>query len=162
MGSGKSFIGKILARRMGFSFKDLDEELEAKAGRSIPDIFETEGEAAFRVMEKEILKEELTQYSEVVYACGGGVVLDEENREILKRNALVVWLYASIPTSLKRIPKGTRPLLDCEDPEKEARHILDNRLFWYARAADLVVGSEAEAHKVVEKIHDEIHKAFDN
>jgi shikimate dehydrogenase len=162
MGSGKSFVGKMLAQKMGFSFKDLDEQLEKRVGRSIPDIFKIEGEAAFRSKEKKVLKEELPHHKGVVYACGGGVVLDEENREILKEHSLVIWLYSTIKTAIKRIPQSTRPLLDCENPEKKARTILSHRLFSYARTADLIVSSETNAHKVVEKIHEEIHKTFKN
>jgi shikimate dehydrogenase len=160
MGSGKSFIGRLLADRLGYSFKDLDEETEKKASRSIPDIFRGEGEASFRVIEKTLLKEELPNHSGVVYACGGGVVVDEENRNVLKENALVIWLYSTIETSLKRIPKGTRPLLDCESPMETARNILASRLGAYARTANLVVNSEPDADKVVEKIHGEIDKTF--
>ncbi len=162
MGSGKSYIGKTLAQKMGFSFKDLDKQLEKRVGRSIPDIFKIEGEAAFRSKEKKVLMEELPHHKNVVYACGGGVVLDKENREILKEHSLVIWLYSTIETALKRIPPSTRPLLDCENPEKKARSILNDRLFSYARTADLIVCSEANAHNVVEKIHEEIHKTFKN
>ncbi|MCP5104576.1 MAG: shikimate kinase [bacterium] len=162
MGSGKSYIGKMLAQRMGYTFKDLDEEIEKRAGRSIPDIFKLAGEAAFRVKEKEILKEELSHSENVVYACGGGIVLDGENRDILKENALVVWLYSSIETSLERIPKGSRPLLDCENPAEEAQKILVTRLAAYARTADVVVANETEVDKVVEKIYGEIDKTFGN
>ncbi len=162
MGSGKSYIGKMLAQKVGFSFIDLDEQLEKKAGRSIPDIFKIEGEAAFRLKEKAILNQELPRHSGVVYACGGGVVKNEENRKTLKKHSLVIWLYSSIKTSLKRIPQGTRPLLDCWNPEKKARNMLNARLLPYARAADLIVSSETDAHRVVEKIHEEIDKTFKN
>jgi shikimate dehydrogenase/3-dehydroquinate dehydratase type I len=160
MGSGKSFIGKILAEKLGFAFTDLDQKLEEQAGHSIPDIFEIEGEAAFRAKEKALLQSELPRYENVVYACGGGIVTDEENREILKKHSLVIWLYSSIETSLERIPPGTRPLLECEDPGKEARKILNNRLFAYALAADVMVSSEPDAKQVVEKIDEEISKTF--
>jgi len=88
--------------------------------------------------------------------------MDEENRKTLKDNALVIWLYSTIETSLGRIPKGTRPLLDCDNPGEEARKILDRRLGAYARAADLVVGNENDADEVVEKIYGEIDKTFGN
>jgi shikimate kinase len=162
MGSGKSYIGKKLAQRMGFAFKDMDELIEKKAGQSVPEIFSKQGEGAFRRLEKEVLAEVFHSDDRVVIACGGGVVLDVENRELLKSNSLVIWLYSSIGTSLKRIPKGTRPLLNCEDPEKEAQRILNDRLFRYAQAADLVVSSEGGASQVVEKISDEINKTFNH
>ncbi len=160
MGSGKSAAGKILASQMGFSFKDLDELIEAKEGRSIPDIFKTDGEDYFRKIEKTLLKTELESHFGVVYACGGGVVIDKQNREILKQNALVIWLYSTIDTALKRILPGTRPLLDSDDPKKKAQEILNKRMAAYAAAADLIVSSEKTADKVAEKIHEEIRRTF--
>lgn len=160
MGCGKTAIGKLLAKKMGLIFKDTDDLVEAREGRSIPEIFKTGGEAYFREVEKAILKQELENHTGVVYGCGGGVVLDEENKKILKPNALVVWLYSSIVTTLNRIPPGTRPLLDCPDPEEKARDLLDRRLIHYSRAADLIVSSEKSAEKTAEKIHEEISKTF--
>lgn len=160
MGCGKTAIGKLLAKKMGLVFKDTDDLIEAREGRSIPEIFKTDGEAYFRKVEKAILKQELDNFTGVVYGCGGGVVLADENKQILKSNALVVWLYSSIEMSLKRIPPGTRPLLDCPDPEEKARNLLDRRLIHYSRAADLIVSSEKSAEKTAEKIHEEINKTF--
>lgn len=160
MGCGKTIIGKLLAKKMGLIFKDSDDLIEAREGRSIPEIFKTDGEAYFRKVEIAILKQELENHTGVVYGCGGGVVLDEKNKEILKTNALVIWLYSTIETTLKRIPPGTRPLLDCPNPEEKARDLLDRRLIHYSRAADLIVGSEKSAEKTSEKIHEEINKTF--
>jgi len=160
MGCGKTIIGKLLAKKMGLIFKDTDDLIEAREGRSIPEIFKTDGEAYFRKVEKAILKQELENHTGVVYGCGGGVVLDEKNKEILKTNALVIWLYSTIETTLKRIPPGTRPLLDCPNPEEKARDLLDRRLIHYSRAADLIVSSEKSAEKTSEKIHEEINKTF--
>ncbi|MCP4151672.1 MAG: hypothetical protein GY757_28270 [bacterium] len=162
MGSGKSFIGQMLARKMDLDFCDLDLEIEKRAGCSIPEFFETSDEAAFRVMEKEVLKDKLTNGNGVVFSCGGGAVLNGENREILKENSLVAWLYTSIKTTLKRIPAGSRPLLDCPDPGQKAREILNNRLTAYARSADLIVSSDKAADEVVENIYEEIAETFGN
>jgi shikimate dehydrogenase len=160
MGSGKSAAGEILASQMGFSFKDLDELIEAKEGRSIPDIFKIDGEDYFRKIEKTLLKTELENHTGVVYACGGGVVVDKQNREILKQNALVIWLFSAIDTALKRILPGTRPLLESNDPEKKAQEILNKRISAYAAAADFIVSSEKSADEVAEKIHEEIRRTF--
>lgn len=162
MGSGKSVIGKKLARKMEFSFIDTDERIENQAGRSIPEIFKVEGESGFRAREKNILKELLPLHNGVVFSCGGGAVSDNENREVMKENSLVIWLYASIKTTLQRIRRGTRPLLDCNDPGKMAREILNSRLVSYARTSDIIVSSENDADEVVENIHEEINKTFEN
>ena len=160
MGCGKTAVGKLLAKKGGLVFKDTDDLVEAQEKRSIPEIFKTDGEAYFRKVEKAILKQELGNHTGVVYGCGGGVVLDDENKQILKSNALVVWLYTTLETTLKRIPVGTRPLLDCPDPGRKARDLLDRRLIHYSRAADLIVSSEKSAVETAEKIHEEISKTF--
>jgi shikimate dehydrogenase len=160
MGSGKSAVGKILASVMGFGFKDMDELIEAEEGRGIPEIFKTDGEAYFRKKEKALLRKVLENRGGMVYACGGGVVMDKQNREVLRQNALVVWLYSTIDAALERIQPGTRPLLAGDNLQKKVRELLDSRLFAYAAAADLVVGSEASAGQVAEKIHEEIRRAF--
>ncbi len=162
MGSGKSAVGEALAQRLGMEFVDLDLLLEEKAGESIPDIFKSKGETFFRSWEKRILQEELSKDRGAVYACGGGAVLDAANRKVLKDHALAIWLYASIGSTLERIPRGTRPLLDVADPAKEANEILTHRLNHYARSADLVVSSEPPVADVVEKIHGEISQTFGN
>lgn len=160
MGCGKTAIGKILADKMELGFKDTDDLIEAHEGRTIPEIFQTQGEDYFRKVEKTILTEELENHSGMVYGCGGGVVLDDYNKNTLKNNAIVIWLYSSIETILKRIPPGTRPLLDCPDPGQKARNLLDQRLIHYSRTADLIVSSEKSPPETAEKIHDEIRKTF--
>jgi shikimate kinase len=162
MGSGKSVIGKKLAQKMGFSFIDTDKRIEAQAGRTVPEIFAAEGETGFRNREKAILEELLPHHRNTVFSCGGGVVLDETNRGLLRDHSIVLWLYSSVKSTLRRIRKGSRPLLDCKNPAEEARKILTNRLSVYARSADMIVSSENHADDVVEKIYEEIRKTFKN
>ena len=162
MGSGKSYIGKMLAKQLGYQFKDTDQLIEAKAGCSIPQIFKEKGEPWFRNIEKEILNEELQTGNETVYACGGGIVLDEKNKTILKNRALTIWLYSSIEKTLLRLVPGERPLLDLPDPGQEAKKLLEQRLIHYARSSHLVVCSEPEAQEVAKKIHAEINQTFNN
>jgi shikimate dehydrogenase len=162
MGSGKSVTGRKLAQKMGFSFIDTDKRIEEQAGRTVSEIFAAEGEDGFRSREKAILKALLPLHGNTVFSCGGGVVLDEINRELLKDHSLVLWLYSSVKTTLRRIRKGTRPLLDCGNPAEKARKVLSSRLSAYARSADMIVGSENQAWEVVEKIHEEIRKTFKN
>jgi shikimate dehydrogenase len=160
MGCGKTVVGEALAQKIGFTFKDTDRIIEAREGRSIPDIFQTDGEAYFRKIEKAVLKQEIENQTGVVYSCGGGIVLDDENKQILKTHALVIWLYSTIDATLKRIRPGTRPLLEGTDQGKKARELLDRRLIHYSRAADLIVSSEKGIETTVGKIHDEIHQTF--
>jgi len=160
MAGGKSAVGKLLAQKSGMRFIDLDACVEEAEGCSIPDIFKQKGESYFREREKDILKKELEIADNTVFACGGGAVLDEDSKAVLKQNALTVWLYASIEETLKRLQPGTRPLLDSPNPETAARQLLQRRLIHYARASDLVVCSENGADGTAEKIYDEINKTF--
>lgn len=160
MGSGKSSVGKTLAQLMGWAFRDLDQLLEEQEGRTIPEIFKTSGEAYFRAKEKALLEQELANNTGMVYALGGGAAIDPANREVLKRHALTIWLYTRVETIVSRMPRGTRPLLDCENPVQRAREILTGRLNDYAAASDLMVNSETGIRQTAEKIHAEIGNAF--
>ncbi|MCK4765155.1 MAG: hypothetical protein KAW12_23350 [Candidatus Aminicenantes bacterium] len=162
MGSGKTIIGKKLAAKMGFFFVDTDEQIEIETGCSVPEIFESRGEAGFRALEKSVIKKLLLEGSGTVFSCGGGVVTDEENRRILAENSVVIWLYVTVRTALGRIRRGTRPLLDGEDRGRRARSLLSSRLPFYSRAAHIIVSSENDVDEVVEKIHEEISKTFEN
>ena len=162
MGSGKSVIGKKLAQKMGFAYIDTDQRIEEQAGLTVPEIFAEKGEDGFRRREKAILEELLPHHHNTVFSCGGGVVLSETNRELLKKHSLVIWLYSSIKATLRRIRKGTRPLLAGENPAEKARKMLNSRLFAYACSADMIVSSENDADEVVEKIDEEIGKTFKN
>ena len=160
MGCGKTSIGKALAEKIGFIFKDTDDLIESQDGRTIPHIFKTDGENYFRKVEKAILTNELENNRGVVYGCGGGVVLDDDNKKTLITHSLPVWLYSTIETALKRIPTGTRPLLEGPNPAERARALLDQRLIHYSQAAELIVNSEKSVETVVEKIYEEITKTF--
>ena len=105
MGSGKSMVGRKLAAGLGFSFCDSDELIEEQAGRSVSEIFRTEGEASFRAREKAVLAD-LENRQHTVFACGGGAVVEIQNQKNLRENSLVVWLHSAIETCLKRIRSG--------------------------------------------------------
>ena len=130
MGAGKSTIGKALAALMGTKFVDLDRELEERCGVSIPHIFETEGEAGFRCRETRLLQE-YARAADMVVATGGGVVIREENREILKASpAVAVHLKVSPEECFRRTQGTDRPLLQCEDPmAKICRYTSGKRTF---------------------------------
>jgi shikimate dehydrogenase len=164
MGSGKSTVAEILARRLGWNLVDADAEIDASSGRSIGDIFAREGEAAFRTRERDLLNTILGRPSRhTVIAWGGGIVLDGQNRDMLRRHSLVVWLLAAPESNLHLIPPGSRPLLETDDPRQAARQIFSRRLGLYGRSADLVVNSDAQWHAAettAEKINDEMDNTF--
>ncbi len=141
MGSGKTTIGRVLAKRTGWSNPDTDELLVRKAGMSVTDIFAAEGEDGFRRRETKLL-EELAESEEehVIYSCGGGIVLREENRPLLKRLGTVVYLEISPEEVIRRLGDDTtRPLLAGPDREEKVRTILDARRAVYEACADVTV-----------------------
>jgi shikimate kinase len=110
MGAGKTTIGPLVAQRLGWSFVDLDDEIQAAAGRSVPEIFATLGEPAFRLKEREAA-ERLSTREQLVLATGGGAFTVPETRRVLQQGALTVWLRCQIEALLRRIPAdGSRPL----------------------------------------------------
>lgn len=109
MGSGKSSTGRVLSRRLGYRFIDMDAEIEAREGMSIVRIFAEKGESYFRRVESELL-EELMHQQKVVVSCGGGVVELNHNRETLKKGFYVVYLEVDFETAWKRIrSSSSRP-----------------------------------------------------
>ncbi len=143
MGSGKSTAGRVLAERAGMAFVDADVEIERVAGRSLRDIFETDGERAFRLVESEVLRALLARVSPTVIAAGGGMVLSAENRAAAGGRAVVVWLRAEPETLIERVaaridPNGHRPLLD-DDAAGQIRQMVELRRPMYADAADMII-----------------------
>jgi shikimate kinase len=112
MGSGKTRVGRQLATRLGLGFVDSDEQIERRCGRTVREIFESDGEPAFRKLEAEALAEAIGSSARSVIAAAGGVVLDPRNRELLRRAAAVVWLRARPEVLATRVRDGDhRPLL---------------------------------------------------
>ena len=139
MGTGKSTIGKRLAKKTSQSFYDCDHEIENRTGASINLIFEIEGEEGFRHRETQLL-DELTSMSNVVLATGGGAVLSEENRAFLSARGFVIYLKSDINQLLKRTCRDSkRPLLQNDDPEVILKELLELREPLYEEVADLVI-----------------------
>tara|TARA_B100000959_G_scaffold257278_1_gene291274 strand:- start:1171 stop:1713 length:543 start_codon:yes stop_codon:yes gene_type:complete len=141
MGCGKSTVGRSVAGELGFEFVDTDNLIEERAGVSITEIFSTEGEAAFRKLEREVI-EELSDRKNLVIAAGGGAIVDSENLASLKRHALVVCLWANAETIHKRTKhQSHRPLLQQADPLTAIRQMLVEREPCY-KQADVMVNTE--------------------
>ena len=139
MGTGKSTVGKKLAKKSSQQFYDCDHEIEDRTGASINLIFEIEGEEGFRKRETRLL-DELTSMSNIVLATGGGAVLDKENRTLLSARGLVVYLKSDINQLLKRTSRDVkRPLLQNAEPEAVLRELLEIRGPLYEEVADLVI-----------------------
>jgi 3-dehydroquinate synthase len=134
MGTGKSTAGRLLAANTGRSFVDTDNSIVERAGCSIADIFENQGESAFRKMESELTRE-LSGREELVIATGGGLMLDPLNPLLLARNSIVICLTAAPEEILARLATDgeRRPLLEGHDPAGRFRQILDERSEGYGQ-----------------------------
>lgn len=155
MGCGKTTVGKNLARICNMTFLDTDELIEQQQGRSIRDIFATDGERAFRDMETAVLREMLEQKKErLVISTGGGMAVREENRELLKQLGMVFYLKAKPETVYERVKGDTkRPLLQCEDPLSRIRTMQEQREPAYIDAAHQVIEvDEYRQCEIAEKI----------
>lgn len=140
MGSGKTTVGKKVAKLLGRPFVDADVELEARTGRSVADWFEVDGEASFRSAEADLLASLLDDGQPWVIGAGGGVVVAERNREALSRPGVTtVYLHGDVPFLASRAKaKPHRPLLT-GDPAEVLGRLYDERDGWYREVADAVV-----------------------
>ncbi len=140
MGTGKTTVGRTVAHRIGFKCVDSDHEIERKAGKPIARIFEENGEAHFRALERSFI-EEGHAGEKLVVACGGGLVVQPGMLEALSSRGVVVCLHASIETILARTGRHgkTRPLLDVEDPESQARALFKEREPIYRSAGTVIL-----------------------
>jgi len=139
MGVGKTTVGKALARLAGMHFIDCDQELEQRTGVSISTIFDIEGEDGFRRRETELLQEIVGGDNQVI-ATGGGVVMNETNRQALARGGYVIYLTAKVRKLIRRTRNSkTRPLLQTANPERTLTEIMKVREPVYTAVADLVV-----------------------
>ncbi len=154
MGVGKTVVGKALARKLNWEFIDLDPLIEQKAGKSIAEIFQQDGEIVFRGLEIEVTKE-VSQGQNTVIACGGGVVLNQINIDRLRQKSRIVYLTTSPAVILKRIlgDGGERPLFKVANPALTIRGLLRFRKPFYERAADIKIDtSKLNVDEVVKKL----------
>jgi len=145
MGAGKTSVGKLLARRLGKTFHDCDQEIERATGVKIPVIFEIEGEAGFRAREAKMLAE-LTARRDIVLATGGGAVLSADNRRRLSENGVVVYLRAAAAELWSRTRRDkNRPLLKAADPRAKLEQLFAERDPLYREVADTIVDTGSQS-----------------
>ena len=157
MGAGKTTIGKSLANRLDKTFVDSDHEIQKRTGVNIPIIFEIEGEAGFRKRESEMLQE-LVKLENIVLATGGGSVLEQENRELLRQNGTVVYLRAAVDDLWQRTRHDkNRPLLQTPDPHAKLCELYAQRDPIYCETAHIIVETgKQSAHSLVQQIEQKL------
>jgi shikimate kinase len=149
MGAGKSTIGRVLAAELHLSFRDSDKVIEDRTGADIPWIFDMEGEEGFRDRESAVL-EELSRNKDTVIATGGGIILRQQNREVMKSSGYVCYLTASIEQLVERTSRDKkRPLLQVENPRQKIIDLVALRDPLYAEAADFVINTDKRSPKLV-------------
>ena len=157
MGAGKTTIGKLLAKTLGKTFYDTDHEIEKRTGVKIAIIFELEGEAGFRKRETAIIQE-LSGLSNIVMATGGGAILAQENRELLKNNGTVIYLRANVNELCHRMRNDKhRPLLQNVDIRAKLEQLYAERNPLYTETATFIFDT---GHQPVASIMNQIEHSL--
>ena len=148
MGAGKTTVGQLLSKKLRLPFKDTDAEIEARTGADIPWIFDVEGEAGFRDRETQVLKDLLSDAVGVI-ATGGGIVMREENRALLK-SVDVIYLKASLDEQLRRTANDRkRPLLQADDPKAVLQRLMSLRDPLYREVATRVIETDGANSRTI-------------
>lgn len=163
MGSGKTSVGRKLARKLGMVFVDADEEVEKAAGCSVEDIFRLYGEAAFRDGEERVVAR-LLEGPPIVLATGGGAFMNPRTRERIKAAGTSIWLRADLDLLVHRTRRGGRPLLANGDPRVTLERLMAERYPTYAEA-DIVVDTrdeetDATIKRILAVLHDHAGDAW--
>jgi shikimate kinase len=149
MGAGKTTIGRQLAKALKLPFYDSDKAIEESTGVDIPTIFEFEGEEGFRDREQKMLQQ-LTKMDGIVLATGGGAILREENRKLLKEHGFIVYLQCSVDRILERTRRDAqRPLLNTDNPRERIETLFTQREPLYLSCADYKIDTGVLQSKVV-------------
>lgn len=152
MGTGKTSAGRLVAEHLHFTFLDTDELIQSRTGRTIAEIFATNGESTFRALERDVVNE-LASRQRTVISTGGGLPANPENLASLKTHALVVWLCASEEKIWERVRNQShRPLLHDPDPQRKIHELLAARKPFYSQADVLINTDLRSAREVAQQI----------
>jgi len=149
MGVGKTSSGALLADALGYKFIDMDDEIEKRTGKTIPEIFSEDGETRFREHERDLVIE-LSRKKGYVIGCGGGALADLVNAEALRESSTLVYLTASVDAILERTGKEShRPLLRVDDPRKTVEDLIKKRNPVYKRYAEIEIDTTGKTPEAV-------------
>ncbi len=159
MGAGKTTVGKLLTQKLGKTFIDSDEEIQQRTGVTIPHIFDIEGEAGFRQREASVIQD-LVKRNNIVLATGGGAVLNEQSRDALRDNGIVVYLKSTVHDLWQRTRHDrNRPLLQTADPRARLKELYELRDPIYTQVADLVMSTGKQSvHSMVLQLQQELSR----
>ena len=159
MGSGKTTVGKIVANELFLDFHDTDTKIEDTTGVTIDWIFDIEGESGFRKRENAVLKD-MVALNSIVLATGGGIVIEDQNRDLLASRGTVFYLHTPLNIQVERTSKDKdRPLLKDQDPEKVLAELQKSRQSLYEEVADHIIDTE---NKSGSEVANEIVKLVKN
>ena len=148
-GAGKTTVGKLLAKQLGKTFIDSDEEIQRRTGVTIPNIFDVEGESGFRSRESGVIQE-LLKKDNIVLATGGGAILSALNRPMMKQNGVVVYLKSSVHDLWQRTRHDhNRPLLQTGNPRAKLQELHDQRDPLYTEAADVIIHTGKQSVQIL-------------
>lgn len=159
MGSGKTTMGRALAKQLDRQFVDSDEEIQHRTGVTIPHIFDVEGESGFRARESSVIAD-LVKRENMILATGGGAVLMEQNRAEMRQNGIVIYLKASVHDLWQRTRHDrNRPLLQTDDPHAKLTELFQQRDALYQQVADIVIQSgKLSVHTLMLQVVDNIEE----
>lgn len=159
MGAGKTKVGRLLAQRQGLAFIDADNEIQDAAGCSIEDIFETQGEAAFREGERKVIARLLSGPAHVL-ATGGGAFQNPSTRAVIAERAVSVWLKADFDVLWERVSRrSNRPMLKTADPQRTLADLIERRYPVYALAELTVMSQAGPVEETVGRVEDALRGA---
>lgn len=158
MGSGKTHLGRLLAKKLGLKFYDSDDLIEKKAGCSVAEIFERWGEQKFREVEAKTIQE-LVHSKPSVIATGGGAIKNEDTAATVFNHSYSVWVKADMAQILKRVARNeNRPLLACENPQDVLKKLMDEREHIYSKAKFIIQSSDGNANAAIKTLLAEINE----
>ena len=162
MGVGKSTVSRSLAKLSGYEELDTDAWIVRRQGKSISEIFETQGEPYFRELETKLL-EEMQEQKHKIISCGGGMALREENVRLMKQNGVVILLTAEPQTILSRVEHDTaRPILNGNMNVDYIQGLMEERSLCYEKAADVVIATDGrKPEEIAKKIKQVLKNCFD-
>ncbi len=162
MGAGKTTVGKKLAKKLGVKFVDTDHLIEVRTGKKISDIFQEQGEAYFRSLETQALRDLSKETEQMVVAVGGGLPMQPENRPLLKELGTVIFLEAGVDALMRRLKNDTvRPKLQGGDLRERISTLMAERKETYLQVADLRISTENKGfHGILKEIEEKIVEKF--